>query len=911
MFRLLFLLFICIPGLYAQLIVTTAVGGAVRSGVSAENIQLNGTHGITHDPSGNLVFCERYVIHRINPDGALQTIAGTGISGFSGDGGPATQAQLNYPVSPQYDSKGNLYFIDNGTRIRRVDPKGVITTFAGTGIPGTLGASGPLVDAQIFDASSIAIASDDSIYIAEFTDIRRITNAGTIELVAGGANSQCVIGDGGDTATNTRICGPHSLALDSKGSLYFVEDNYGNNPGMMESFVYAISPAGAVTQFAGFGSPAAGLGDGGPAMRAIFNGISALAFDALGNMYVADSEEVLGSPAFSSTITSASLIRRIAASDGIVTTIAGELTAPSPLEGPALQAYLSLLSGLAPKSDGSISFSSTNTIGELTAQSAIQLLAGRSVQLPPDGVQAAGAAWLSLPVSVQMAPSRSGNFFFTDHCMIRRVGTNGILSTVAGTGNCASSVPASYGPSIDLPPITALAADSHDKIFAIFTSGVYALALDGTISEIAGLNQFSAIAIDSEDRLYAVAFGGGGPARVDPDGSVEFLNWIQQRIPAGVEWLTSPTITVDGSDNVYLLNMYATSGFQHLVYRFTPEGVGSSVAVLDFPDLHFAVDSLGGIWYVSFFNLEHINPSSISVRMSGPCCEYSGDGGPVVGATFDLAASASAVSSPSGDIYVLDDGNAVIRKISGAPPSKAPVISSSGIVNAASLLGGAIAPGELISIFGSNFGTAGIQTTSPVDNIVPQTLGNLRVSIGGNEGGAEAAITAATASQINVFVPYEIAGNTSVTIGVSADYADAISVTLPVAKSAFGLSTADASGSGQGAILNQDGSYNSDSNPAPVGSVVSLFGTGEGLTTPALPDGALVISTPYSIPNETVAITVGGQPADVLYAGAAPFLPTGVLQINARIPAGVTGDAPVLVSIGGISTSRKVTVAVK
>jgi uncharacterized protein (TIGR03437 family) len=239
------------------------------------------------------------------------------------------------------------------------------------------------------------------------------------------------------------------------------------------------------------------------------------------------------------------------------------------------------------------------------------------------------------------------------------------------------------------------------------------------------------------------------------------------------------------------------------------------------------------------------------------------------------------------------------------------VISSSGIVNAASLLGGAIAPGELISIFGSNFRTAGLQTTSPVNDIVPQTLSNLRVSIGGAQGGAEGAITAATPNQINVFVPYEIAGNTSVTISVSADYVGSSSITMPVAQSAFGLSTADASGSGQGAILNQDGSYNSDSNPAPVGSVVSLFGTGEGLTTPALPDGALVISTPYSIPNETVTITVGGQPTDVLYAGAAPFLPTGVLQINARIPAGVTGDAPVLVSIGGISTSRKVTVAVK
>jgi hypothetical protein len=180
----LFYVFACTCSLSAQIIVTTAVGGAVRSGVPAENVQLNGTNGITHDPSGNLVFCEHYVIRRINPDGTIQTIAGTGISGFSGDGGLATQAQLDYPASPQYDSHGNLYFLDNGTRIRRVDPQGVITTFAGTGIYGTLGASGPLTDAQL-GASSIVIAPDDSIYVAEYTDIRRISTQGTIELIAG------------------------------------------------------------------------------------------------------------------------------------------------------------------------------------------------------------------------------------------------------------------------------------------------------------------------------------------------------------------------------------------------------------------------------------------------------------------------------------------------------------------------------------------------------------------------------------------------------------------------------------------------------------------------------------------------------------------------------------------------------
>jgi uncharacterized protein (TIGR03437 family) len=133
-----------------------------------------------------------------------------------------------------------------------------------------------------------------------------------------------------------------------------------------------------------------------------------------------------------------------------------------------------------------------------------------------------------------------------------------------------------------------------------------------------------------------------------------------------------------------------------------------------------------------------------------------------------------------------------------------------------------------------------------------------------------------------------------------------------VAPSAFGLSTADSSGSGQGAIFNQDGSYNSPSNPAARGSIVTLFGTGEGVTTPALPDGALVISTPYSTTQSPVTVTFGGQTAEIQYAGAAPFLPTGVFQINATIPADVpSGDVPITVSIGAISTTKTVTVSVE
>jgi uncharacterized protein (TIGR03437 family) len=902
----LFLLLSSISVLQAQLIVTTIVGGAIRSGVPAENVQLNGTAGITHDPAGNLVFCEHHVIRRLNPDGTIQTLAGTGTSGFSGDGGPAVQAQLKYPESPQYDSKGNLYFIDENTRIRRVDTSGVITTVAGTGIYGSIGAGGPAVTAQIA-ADSLVIAPDDSLYFAESTDIRRLTTAGNIELVAGGPNPQCVGGPEG----NGQLCNAHSLAMDNSGDLYFVEDISPGVPnnGEVRSYIYRVSSTGAVTPFAGFGNPASGLPAGGPAMQAAFLAISAIVLDSSANMYVASSVDVSQLLNFYPSIQRVSEIDRISSADGTVKTVAGQATSPSPYEGPALQAYLGIVSGFVLNNDGSVAFSSINTIGELTTQSTVQLLAGRTIQLPPDGQPAAGLSWLSLPVSVQMAASRSGNFYFSDHCTIRKVGANGLLATVAGTGNCASSVPKTFGPSVDLPPIYSLAADSHDNIFVGMGSGLYSLGAAGVVSAIGGISYPDALAVDSLDRVYVVSFE-NGLYRVAPDQTVTSLRW--NPLPIGFQWSISPGISIDSSDNVYLLNQYSYgSSIDNVVYRFTPDGMGNPVATLQLANPGFAVDALGSVWYVELFNLEHVEPSSVPIVMNKACCGYSGDGGAVVGAQFQPYPGATLTNDASGNIYVLDTGNAAIRKITGTPPAKAPVISSGGIVNAASLLGGAIAPGELISIFGSNFLSSGLQLNAAENNVIPATLSNLRVGFNGNGIGANGVITAATPNQINVFVPYEIAGSTSVTISVSADYVGSSSVTVPVAQSAFGLSTADASGSGQGAILNQDGSYNSDSNPALAGSVVSLFGTGEGLTTPALPDGALVISTPYSIPNQTVTVTIGGQPAQVLYAGAAPFLPTGVLQINAQIPAGVTGDAPVLVSIGGISTSRMVTVAVK
>jgi uncharacterized protein (TIGR03437 family) len=137
-------------------------------------------------------------------------------------------------------------------------------------------------------------------------------------------------------------------------------------------------------------------------------------------------------------------------------------------------------------------------------------------------------------------------------------------------------------------------------------------------------------------------------------------------------------------------------------------------------------------------------------------------------------------------------------------------------------------------------------------------------------------------------------------------------VALPVASSSPGIFSVDYTGSGQGAILNQDGTVNSSSRPAPAGSVVTVYATGEGQTSPPGTDGKLANGPVYPAPKLPVTVTIGGAQADVLYAGAAPTLVAGALQVNVRIPISVaSGDNPVVITVGSAQSQPGITVAVK
>lgn len=262
-----------------------------------------------------------------------------------------------------------------------------------------------------------------------------------------------------------------------------------------------------------------------------------------------------------------------------------------------------------------------------------------------------------------------------------------------------------------------------------------------------------------------------------------------------------------------------------------------------------------------------------------------------------------------------------------AVPAPAPsTISTSAVSNGY----GAIAPGELITIKGTNLGpaTGTSFTVNTSNNTVSSTLAGVQVTFDDIAGTP----TYVSATQINVIVPWEIAGRTSTTVVVSYNSVPSAAISEQVVSVAPGIYTQNATGSGQAAALNLSSSATSEYNgpaggtysgtgtataPAPAGSDIVLFLTGGGLTNPASVTGSINPSSAVPLANwtpgsSTVTATVGGQPATVLYAGAAPTLITGVVQINLQLPAGVSGSAlPVVITIDGVMTTGGATVAVQ
>ena len=259
------------------------------------------------------------------------------------------------------------------------------------------------------------------------------------------------------------------------------------------------------------------------------------------------------------------------------------------------------------------------------------------------------------------------------------------------------------------------------------------------------------------------------------------------------------------------------------------------------------------------------------------------------------------------NLTVVNPGAAASNSLALTITSATPAMAISAVRSAASWLTGAVAPGELLTLSGTALGPAqGVNAAPDSTGVYPTSLSGVRVLFDGQA----APLLYVSATQINTVVPFRVAGaqNTAVQVEYQNVLSDA--VTVSVAATAPGLFTMDSSGSGPGAFLNSDMTPNLSTNAAAPGSVVALYATGGGKMAQSLTDGKLV--SQLVSPVASVAVTIDGQPADLQYAGAAPTLVAGLLQINVVVPQNVrTGTSvPVTLRIGDVSAQSGVTLSV-
>jgi type IX secretion system substrate protein len=221
------------------------------------------------------------VIRKVNSSGIISTIAGNHISGYAGDGGPASAAKISDPLGLVFDGAGNLYFSNDGYyAVRKINTEGIISTVAGTGTAGYNGDNIPATNAQVKLTGYVTIGPSGELYIPDYGNfrVRKIDAAGIISTVAGNGVAANT-GDGG-AATAAALLYPLAVIFDPAGNMYISDGNLG--------VIRKVNTSGIISTIAGNGTEGY-LGDGGPATAAEFNvDVNCSAIDASGNFYIAD-----------------------------------------------------------------------------------------------------------------------------------------------------------------------------------------------------------------------------------------------------------------------------------------------------------------------------------------------------------------------------------------------------------------------------------------------------------------------------------------------------------------------------------------------------------------------------------------------------------------------------------------------
>jgi len=624
--------------LFLLLVVASAQAAGKPGAVPATEAEISLVDGLAVDKQGNIYIAmhDHNIVNRVDKKGMMTRVAGSGESGFDGDGGPAAEAKLKMPAGLALDADGNLYIADRENhRVRRVDGKGRITTVAGTGTAGFSGDGGPAVEASLNLPSGLVFDSRGNLYIADRSNdrVRRVNTKGVIETFAGNGGDG-YHGDAGP-ATEAELSKPFGIAFDDKDNLYIADR--GNNR------VRKVSPKGVITTLAGDGGFFF-MGDNGPAYRASVAGPTGVAADSEGNVYIADRNN--------NRI-------RVVDSQGMIRTVVG--TGQQGYNGDselARDTNLHLPFGVSLDNEGRLLIidRSHYRIRRVDlAQGKVETAAGNGVkQFAGDGGPATGAK-LNFPHG--MLVDKHGNLIFSDkaHFRIRKITPDGVIQTIGGSGDRGNI--GDEGPVLEasLYSVTMLAENSKGEIYFLSPSGFVSLIRkitpDGIVhhfldtgeekyqkailaskvglsmkSDIVPITNFADLVIDQNDNLYITDRLNHQIRKVDPEGNI---------------------VTIAGTgDSDYL-----------------GDGGPASEAAFRDPQA-LAMDPAGNLYVADAANnrIRKIDTQGIITTIAGNGNhEDTGDGGPALEA--GIRSMDFLQVSPAGELHIVESNTHRIRKI--------------------------------------------------------------------------------------------------------------------------------------------------------------------------------------------------------------------------------------------------------
>lgn len=603
-----------VPASLAQKVATVA-GGFVGDGGAATSASFQLPVGMVQDSSGNTYVTDEggQRIRKITSAGVISTYAGTGIAGFSGDGGPASSAQMNAPLSITRDASGDLVFADAANnRVRRITPAGIISTIAGNGIAGYSGDGGPALDASMNIPWGVAYDAAGNLYISDRNNevIRKVDSAGTITTFAGnGTAGFC--GDKGP-ATSACLNTPRGLATDSLGNLYIADG--------LNHRVRKVNFSGIITTVAGNGLNGF-TGDGGQATLAAIGNPKGVAVRS-GILYISNAGQAR--------------IRNVTLATGIINTFIGSTNGYDGDHHAPLSTQLNSPIAMAPLSSTAMLFvDASNTRLRKLNGGVVTTLAGGFIG---DGKPATAAA-MDFPQGV--AFDQSGNLYVVEFGgnRVRRVDTTGKITTVAGTGISGYSGDGGLATAAQLWFPQAVIVDPAGDLF-IADQG------NNVIREVAaGTNFITTFSADPN-------FGGGlGFMAFDSSGTLYVAD-----AGACVVWKLDSAGTAT-----------AVAGIA-LNCGYNGDHIPATTALLNSP-WGIAFDPAGNLYISDSANyrVRKVNPAGTITTFAGNgtvCADSTtacGDGGAPTSAQFNYTLG---LVVSGGTLYIVDEGDVRIRKVS-------------------------------------------------------------------------------------------------------------------------------------------------------------------------------------------------------------------------------------------------------